>query len=73
MPREYSAVDKPVPLSDEILRGLPSISSFMGVNSKTTTGFIKAGLPVTRLGLRLAMNRRLCIEWIEKRANTKSL
>jgi hypothetical protein len=72
MPREYSALDKPVPLSDEILHGLPSISSFMGVNPKTATGFIKAGLPVMRLGLRLATTRRLCIEWLEARCKRGS-
>src|SRR5262245_17350201 len=58
--------------SDEILRGLADIAAFFGVERKTASGLVKAGLPVARLGLPLVTTRRLAIEWLEARCKEKA-
>jgi hypothetical protein len=68
MKRDATAPAQTIAPSDEILRGVPAIASFLGVNRKSAAAFIKAGLPVVRLGLVLATTRRLAIAWVEKRA-----
>jgi hypothetical protein len=56
------------PPHPDLLIGLDDIASYLRVNRKTISRFIREGLPVMRLGLPLATTKRLAVEWIEAKA-----
>ena len=53
--------------SPQLLRGLDAIASFLQVNRKTASAFVRDGLPVTRIGLPVVSTPRLVFQWVESR------